>query len=232
MLKATIALTMMAAAVPVFAAMEDDPLISRVMIDKLEWRAADGPDPLVLDADAWIGRDLHKLGLKTEVEHVDGATEEAELQLLYSRAVTAFWDFQAGWRHDFRPEPERNFVVLGFSGLAPYMLEIDASIFLGESGQVGVRLDGEYEYMLTQRLALVPEVELNMYGEDDAAVGVGSGLSDMEAGLRLRYEVRREIAPYVGVNWAKKFGTTADLAREEGEQTSDIQLVAGIRAWF
>ncbi len=232
MLKTTIALMMVAAAAPVVAAMEDDPLVSRVTIDKLEWRAADGPDPLVLDADAWIGRDLHKLGLKTEVEHVDGGTEEAELQLLYRRAVTAFWDFQAGWRRDFRPEPERDFLVLGFSGLAPYMLETDVALFLGESGQVGVRLDAEYEYMLTQRLALVPEIELDIYSEDDAAVGVGAGLSDMEAGLRLRYEVRREIAPYVGVNWAKKFGTTADLAREEGESTSDVQLVAGIRIWF
>lgn len=232
MLKTTITLIMMIAAAPVLAAMEDDPLISRVTIDKLEWRAADGPDPLVLDADAWIGRDLHKLGLKTEVEHVDGATEEAELQLLYSRAVTAFWDFQAGWRRDFRPEPERDFLVLGVSGLAPYMLETDAAVFLGESGQAGMRLDAEYEYMFTQRLALVPEIEVNAYLENDEAVGVGSGLSDMELGLRLRYEVRRELAPYVGVNWTKRFGATADLAREDGEQTSDVQLVAGIRIWF
>lgn len=232
MLKTTIALIMMVAAAPSLAVMEDDPLVSRVTIDKLEWRAADGPDPLVLEADAWVGRDLHKFGLKTEVEHVDGATEEAELQLLYSRALTAFWDFQAGWRRDFKPEPERDFLTLGFSGLAPYMLETDATLFLGESGQVGVRLDAEYEYMFTQRLALVPEIEVNAYREDDAAVGVGSGLSDMELGLRLRYEVRREIAPYVGVNWTQSFGDTADLAREDGEQTSDIQLVAGIRAWF
>lgn len=232
MLKTTIALIMMIAAAPLLADMEDDPLISRVTIDKLEWRAADGPDPLVLDADAWIGRDLHKLGIKTEVEHADGATEEAELQLLYRRAVTAFWDFQAGWRRDFRPEPERDFLVLGVSGLAPYMLETDAALFLGESGQAGMRLDAEYEYMFTQRLALVPEIEVNAYLENDEAVGVGSGLSDMELGLRLRYEVRRELAPYVGVNWTKRFGATADLAREDGEQTSDVQFVAGIRAWF
>ena len=210
----------------------DDPLVYRVMIDKLEIRNTDGPDPLVLDADAWVGYDLNKFWFKTEVERVDGKTEEAEVQFLYSRAVAPFWDFQVGWRRDIKPEPERDFLALGFKGLAPYLFEVDAGLFIGESGQVGARLDAEYEYLFTQRLILSPEIELNLYSKDDEEVSIGSGFSDMELGLRLRYEIRREFAPYLGVNWTKQFGQTADFSEHEGEDTSDVQFVAGIRAWF
>ena len=211
---------------------KDDPLTYKVMIDKLELRATDGPDPWVLDADAWVGYDLNKFWFKTEVEYVDGDTEEAEVQFLYSRAIAPFWDFQAGWRRDIRPEPERDFLALGFKGLAPYLFEVDAGFFFGESGQVGARLDAEYEYMITQKWVLSPELEMNLYSEDDEEVGIGSGLSDMELGLRLRYEIRREFAPYIGINWSKSFGQTADYAEEEGEDTSDVQFVLGFRAWF
>jgi copper resistance protein B len=230
--KTAIAVTALVLSSAVMAGEEDDPLIYKVMIDKLEVRSTDGPDPLVLDADAWIGYDLNKFWFKTEVEVVDGRSEEAEVQFLYSRAIAPFWDFQAGWRRDIRPEPERDYLALGFKGLAPYLFEVDAGLFLGESGQVGARLDAEYEYMFTQKLILSPEIEMNFYSEDDEEVGIGSGLSDMELGLRLRYEVKREFAPYIGVNWTKKFGQTADFARDEGEDTSDVQFVIGIRAWF
>lgn len=216
----------------VMASGEDNPLLYKVMIDKLEVRSTGGPNPLLLDADAWIGYDLNKFWFKTEVEVVDGRTEEAEVQFLYSRAIAPFWDFQAGWRHDIRPQPKRDFLALGFKGLAPYLFEVDAGLFFGESGQVGARLDAEYEYLLTQKLILSPEIEMNFYSKDDEAVGIGSGLSDMELGLRLRYEIKREFAPYIGVNWTKKFGQTANFARDEGEETSDIQFVVGIRAWF
>jgi copper resistance protein B len=109
---------------------------------------------------------------------------------------------------------------------------VDASLFLGEAGQLGARLDAEYEYLFTQRLILSPEIELNLHRRDDEAVGIGAGLSDLSLGLRLRYEIRREFAPYIGVNWSKRFGQSADFAREDGEDVSDTQLVAGIRAWF
>ncbi|TVO72993.1 copper resistance protein B [Sedimenticola selenatireducens] len=211
---------------------EDDPLLYKVMVDKLELRNANGPNALVLEADAWIGYDLNKLWIKTDVERVNGNTEEAELQFLYSRAVAPFWDFQVGWRHDIKPKPTRDYLALGFKGLAPYQFEVDAGLFIGESGQVNARVDAEYEYMLTQKLILSPEVAVNLYSQNDAEVGIGSGLSDMELGLRLRYEIRREIAPYIGVNWTRKFGQTADYAKAEGEDASDVQLVAGIRIWF
>jgi copper resistance protein B len=186
----------------------------------------------VLDADAWIGYDLNKLWFKTEVERVDGETEEAELQMLYSRALAPFWDLQLGWRRDIRPEPHRDYLAIGFKGLAPYLFETDASLFLGEAGQFGARLDAEYEYLFTQRLILSPEIEVNLYSRDDEEVGIGAGLSNMSLGLRLRYEIRREFAPYIGVNWTRQFGQTAVYARAEGSDPSDFQWVAGIRAWF
>lgn len=218
--------------VPGLAGMEDDPLLGKVMIDQLEVRATDGPDPWVLEAEGWIGRDLNKLWLKTDVERLGGATEEAEVQALYSRAVAPYWDAQIGWRHDFRPEPDRDWLAFGFEGLAPYWFDVDAAAFVGGNGQLAARLNAEYELLFTQRWVLSPELEVNLHSKDDPATGVGSGLSDLQLGLRLRYEIRREFAPYVGVNWTKQFGQTAGFARDEGEDPNDLQLVAGVRIWF
>ncbi len=232
MKRITVALLAMGLSLPVFAGGKDDPLVTKVMIDQLETRITDGPNPLVLEAEAWAGYDLHKFWFKTDVERVDGETEEAGIQLLYSRAIAPFWDFQAGWRRDIKPKPDRDYLALAFKGLAPYLFEVDAGLFIGESGRVNARLDAEYEYMLTQRWVLAPELTMNLYSKDDAERGIGSGLSDLSLGLRLRYEIRREFAPYIGVNWSKQFGDTADFAEAEGEDTSDTQIVAGIRAWF
>lgn len=212
--------------------MEDDPLLSMLVVDQLEIRDIKGDDVLAWEVDGWLGKDLQKLWLKSEGEHVDEDFEEAELQLLYSRAVAPYWDIQLGWRHDIHPKPSRDWATLGVKGLAPYYFDIDASLFVGASGRTAARLVAEYELMLTQKLVLVPEVELNLFGKDDDETGTGSGLSDIEAGLRLRYEIRREFAPYVGVNWTHLFGDTADYAREEGEDTDDVQLVLGLRFWF
>ena len=212
--------------------MEDDPLLTKIMINELEVRSTDGPDPLVLDADVWVGYDLNKFWFKTDVERINGETEEAEVQFLYSRAVAPYWDFQLGWRRDIRPRPDRDWVSLGFKGLAPYFFEVDAEMFFGESGQISARLDAEYEVLFTQKLILTPEIETNLYSKDDAGAGIGSGISDLELGLRLRYEIRREFAPYIGVNWTRKFGQTADFAQLNGEDISDTQFMVGIRAWF
>ena len=215
------------------AAMEDDPVLAKVMIGQLEMRAASDDNPLVWDdVQAWVGKDLNKLWLKTEGEYVNNRVEELEIQLLYSRALTTYWDLQAGWRGDIRPEPTRDWLALGFKGLAPYFFDIDAAVFIGESGRTAARLEGEYQLLFTQRLILTPDLEINWYGKDDVEAGIGSGLSDMEIGLRLRYEIRREFAPYIGVNWWKKFGDTEDFARAAGEKTDDFQWVIGLRAWF
>lgn len=210
----------------------DDPLLSKVMLDQLEIRDVEGDNLLVLAGQAWIGKDLHKLWLKTELERVDNETEEAELQALYSQAVSTYWDFQVGVRHDYQPTPSRSWAVIGFQGLAPYFFEIDTALFIGESGRTALRLEAEYEMLFTQRLVLSPEIEVNFYGQNDVETGVGSGLSDVQMGLRLRYEIRREFAPYIGVNWVKKYGNSADFASSAGQDVEDTQLVIGLRAWF
>ena len=212
--------------------MEDDPLIGMVKIDQLEVRDTDTGNVTAWKADAWLGRDLNKLWLKTEGEYFEGETEEAELQLLYSRALSPFWDVQAGWRRDLRPTPTRDWLALGIMGLAPYLFETDLALFIGEGGRSAARLDAEYEYLLSQRLVLTPEVEMNLYSKDDPELGIGAGLSDVSLGLRLRYEIRREFAPYIGIHWIGLYGDTANYTKTAGGDTSELMWVAGFRAWF
>jgi copper resistance protein B len=139
---------------------------------------------------------------------------------------------QTGLRQDFGPGPTRNWLDLGIQGMAPYFFEVDAALYVGEQGRTSARFSAEYDVLITQRLILQPELELRLFGKDDPENGIGSGLSDVEFGLRLRYEIRREIAPYIGLHWERKFGKTATLARREGEDPSELVVVAGLRAWF
>jgi copper resistance protein B len=210
----------------------DDPLLFKLMVDKAEVADPNGDSTFVWEADAWLGKDLNKLWFKTEGESKPKGTEEGKVELLYSRAIAPFWDLQAGWRHDFAPSPKRDWFALGFKGLAPYMFEVDATAYVGESGRFAFNFQAEYEYLFTQRLILTPEVEMNLYGKNDEERGIGSGLSDLSFGLRLRYELAREFAPYIGVNWWHKYGNTADYARAEGEDRSATEFVLGVRAWF
>ncbi len=221
------------------AASKDDPLITMVMADQLEFRQNQDSDTFVLEGQAWIGKDLSKLWFKSELERVDGETDEAELQALYSRAYAPNWDIQFGLRQDFQlsddetsSKPELTWAVLGFQGLSPYFFEIDSALFLGENGRSAFRMEAEYELLLTQQLILTPEIEINFYGQNDPSLGIGSGLSDIELGLRLRYEVKREFAPYIGFNWSKKTGKSADFSRNNGDDSEELQWVIGLRAWF
>ena len=214
------------------ADMEDDPLLLTVILDQLEMRDVGGDNTLSWDGQGWLGRDLHKIWIKTDGERTAGSTDEAELQFLYSKVIARYWDFQLGVRHDFKPSPSRSWAAIGFKGLAPYFFDIDAAAFIGESGRTALRFEAEYELLFTQRLILTPDIEINLYGQNDPDAGIGAGLSDLEAGLRLRYEIRREFAPYIGVNWSRLFGNTADFARIAGEKSSETQLVIGLRAWF
>jgi copper resistance protein B len=210
---------------------EDDPILIKVM-GEVELRSTNGANPRVWNIDAWVGKDLNKFWVKTRGEKVAGKTEKSELQLLYSKAIAPFWDLQLGVKKDFRPKPQRNWGVIAAKGLAPYLFEVDASLFVGESGRLGVRLDAEYEHMFSQKLILSPEVEINVFSKDDELTGTGKGLSSVEAGLRLRYEVTREFAPYIGINWEKKYGNTANFSVAEGEDIEDAQMVVGVRFWF
>ena len=217
---------------PLVAAMEDDPVLSMLKVDQLEARDTDDGTVTAWEGHLWIGKDLNKLWIKSEGERSSEGTESAEVQLLYSRAIDANWDLQLGYRHDADPDPERNWAVIGFNGVSPYWFEIDTALFVEEDGQESLRFEAEYEFMLTQKWVLSPEVEVNWFSEDDDDLGIGSGLADIEMGLRLRYEIRREFAPYVGVHYERLLGDTEDIADAAGEDTSETQLVAGLRFWF
>lgn len=209
-----------------------DPLLYKVKIDQLEHREKDGEVALTFKGEAWIGKDMEKLWLKSEIEKEESSTESSEIMLAYGKAVAAYWDLMVGVRSDIVPSPSRNWLAVGMKGTAPYFIDVEAFAFVGKAGRSLFRVELEQEWMITQKWALVPKVEIELSGKTDEEVEVGSGLSKVEAGLRLMYEVRREFAPYVGINYEKAYGRTADFKREEDEDTSKTQWVIGVHAWF
>lgn len=210
----------------------DSPIIAKALVDRLEYQTQEGADVLLWDAEGWVGGDYHKLWLKSEGEMSRGHAEEAEIQALYARAIAPFWNLQIGARHDIQPSPSRTFAVFGIEGFAPLWFEVDAASFISVDGDVSFRAKAEYDLLLTQRLILQPRMEANIAIQDAHKWGVGEGMNDVELGLRLRYEIRREFAPYIGVSWSRKIGETATLARDEGENTDMVSLAAGLRIWF
>jgi len=207
--------------------------LSKTMIDMLEVRPDKGPDGYAWEGEFRYGGDIDRLVLKSQGEGAFGERlEQAEVQALYSRAIGPYFDLQAGVRQDLQPRPRRTYATVGFEGLAPYWFEVEGALFLSNKGDLSARFEGSYDLRLTQRLILEPRVEVNVSAQEVRELGVGAGLSDAEAGLRLRYEIRREFAPYVGVHYERKFGDTADFARAAGEGRDDVRVVAGVRAWF
>jgi copper resistance protein B len=210
-----------------------EPLVGHVLFDQFEYRVQDGKDVIAWDGQAWYGGDYHKVFVKTlgEISGSDDV-EHAEIQLLYSRLIGHFWDVQGGVRYDVRPDPSRTYGVIGLQGLAPGFFELDLQGFVSNKGDISARLEAEYDILITQRLVLQPKAEINLAVQDVRELGVGSGVNDVELGLRLRYEIRREFAPYIGVHWERKLGKTADFARDENESVDDLSFVAGVRFWF
>lgn len=211
-----------------------NPLIYKVMIDRLERDYTDKGDFTQFEGQAYIGTDTNKLWLKGEGKRLGGKTQDADIEAYYSHAIAAFWDAQIGMRHDFSAGtiPGRNWLGFGIQGLAPYKFDTAATAYIGNSGRTALRLTGEYDFFITQRLIFWPGVELNLYGKNDPERNIGKGLSDTRLVLRLRYEIRREVAPYVGIQWTNKYGQTASYARANSEATSDMQLIAGLRLWW
>ena len=201
-------------------------------MDNLEAVRSDGNTAMGYDLQAWYGRTYDRAVFKAEGDIDDGEVKEARTELLWGHAIAAFWDMQLGVRYDSGEGPDRSWLAFGVQGLAPYWFEVEATGYLGEAGRTALRLDASYELLLTQKLILQPRIETNAYGTRDASRGLGSGLSDLSATLRLRYEIRREFAPYVGIEWARKFGDTEDLARAAGEDASETRFIAGVRFWF
>ncbi len=213
-------------------AVHDKAINAFVLVDQFEWRAGRGRNSMDLDTRGWIGRDIDRLWFR-----VEGAAERADLDhaeghLLYGRAIARWWEVVAGVRHDVGPGPDRTWAAVGIQGLAPYWFEVEATAYIGEGGRTQLRLESEYDLLLTNRLVLQPLAEVEIHGRADPARGIGRGLATADIGLRLRYEFRREIAPYIGVAWTQRFFGTADLARAAGQSVGQTRLLTGVRLWF
>ena len=221
-----------AVAPPTNHPVHDNAIHSFVLFNRLETFDADEGKGLEWEGQAWIGTDRNKLWLRSEGERAGGHTEAADVEVLYGRPISPWWDLVAGVRHDFQPGGSQSFAAVGVQGMAPYKFEVEATAYVGESGQTAATIEAEYEALLTNRLILQPLVEASFHGKDDERRGVGSGLGTIEAGLRLRYEFTRQFAPYIGVVREKAFGRTADYRHEAGEESEDTRVVAGIRLWF
>lgn len=217
---------------------EDDPIIFFLLFDKLEYRVNEGADTFHWDAQGWVGGDYNRLWIKTEGDQQvsEEGRGEAEVQLLFSRLISPYFDLQAGLRHDqvygSGPDRSRSFAVVGLQDLALYWFNVELSLFVSEDGDLSGRLAGEYDLPLTQRLVLQPRVETEFAVQEVDAFNVGQGINDIELGVRLRYEIRRKFAPYIGLSWKRLIGETAGIARGKGEDVDNLAVMTGVRVWF
>ncbi len=203
-----------------------------LLIDQLEAFDGKSGNGQAWEAQGWYGNDVNKFWVRTEGDRRRGKVENGDVEVFWNRNVATFWSTQLGVRHELGDGPARNWAAFGIQGLAPYWFELEATGYVGPSGRTAARLRAQYELLFTQRLILQPEFEVNLYGKSDPARRIGRGVSDAQLGLRLRYEIRRQFAPYVGVVWTRRFGDTADFARADHQVIFDRQWVAGVRIWF
>ncbi|MGE5269619.1 MAG: copper resistance protein B [Thiohalocapsa sp.] len=211
----------------------DRAIIVHGLLDQFEGRTDGRVPDLRWSGEGWIGSDYDKFWVKTEgFRRADGKIDDGRHEFLYSRAVSTYFDLQGGLRSDIDSRRNRNWAAFGVHGLAPLFFQVDAAVYASDQGHFAARLEGSYELLITQRLILQPEVEINLYSKSDPARLVGAGLSDIDTGLRLRYEFTRKFAPYIGVAYEGKFGQTASFARRAGESTSGVRFVFGVRSWF
>jgi len=210
----------------IHAAEGDDPLRTMFLMDRFEVLNND-ENTRVWEGSFYIGYDMDKLYLYSDGEATTDGLESSQSELVYSRAIAPFWDAQIGLAYDKNANASKTWAEIAISGLAPYWFETRAALLVNGDGNVGLRLDAEYEALITQKLILTPSLEADFYTKDDAELGLGSGLSNIEAGLRLRYEFIREFAPYVGVTWEKTFGNTRDY-----NPINETNFLVGVRFWF
>ena len=211
----------------------DQGIFAHAIFNQLEGRFNGSNTEFRWDGQGWIGTDYDKLWIKSEgTLQSNGTLDDGQQQFLYSRAVTTYFDLQGGLRSDIDSRPTRNWAAFGIQGLAPYFFDLEVTGFVGGQGHLAANLEASYDLLLTQRLILQPQVEFNIYSKGDPARLVGAGFSDIDTGLRLRYEFSRKFAPYIGVVYEGKFGQTANFARRAGESTGDVRFALGVRVWF
>ncbi|MBX9821139.1 MAG: copper resistance protein B [Afipia birgiae] len=205
----------------------------RVLLDRFETQFQKGGNGYLWDAQAWYGGDFDKLWIKTEGSGAyRGKLERAELQALWSRAITPWLDLQMGVRQDFAVSPRRTHAVIGLQGLMPFMYDLEAALFISNRGEVTARFNAQYDLFVTQQLILQPRVEANLSAQNIPELGIGDGLSTIEAGLRLRYQFIPEFAPYIGIEYERKLGNTAGYARDNGKDVGSFRYLVGLRSWF
>ena len=209
----------------------DEATFVGVWMDRFELVDHEDGQGAELEGFAWLGNSYRRLLLQAQIETVEGEVEEGEIDLLYSRAVSPFWDLRAGLHHSFGESADRDWAAIGFKGLAPYWFEVDAALHLGDHGRTAFDLELEYELLLTQRLVLQPRLDIAVFGKTDIELGRGSGLSTIKAGARLRYEFDRQFAPYLGVERVRRFGETAELL-PLGSSRTETHWVLGLRFWY
>lgn len=202
-----------------------------VLLNKLEYLDS-SESSIAWEASGWLGTDLNRLWLRTDGARADGAFESADVELLYGHSLSIWWDVVGGVRQDFNPGDDRTWVSFGLQGLAPQRFEIAATAYVRGGGHTAARFEAQYQLLFTNRLILQPILNVWLYGRDDAARGMASGLATAEAGLRLRYEFTRRIAPYLGVELERTFGDTASLRRAAGDDVTGNRVVLGLRTWF
>lgn len=213
------------------APVDDEHIFYHAVLDEFEGRfGRDGS--FRWEGEAWAGTDMNRIYLRSEGEVTDGKVEDGQQELLYARPISTYFNLQAGVRYDLDSAPGRGWAAFGVEGLVPLFFHVAATGYASDEGHFAAKLEGSYDLLLTQTLILQPQAEMNFYSKDDPARRIGSGLSDIDLGLRLRYEVSRKFAPYIGVAYESKFGETADFARTIGEHPSDLRLVVGVRAWL
>lgn len=202
-------------------------------IDRLEYRAANGRDGYAWEAEAWTGGDINRFVLATAGEGEFGHKPETlEVNALWRRAIDPYFNLELGVRHDFHPAPQRTYAVAGISGLAPYWIEVQGQLMVSNKGDVHARIEAEHDMRITQKLILQPAIEVDIAMQDLPELEIGGGIEKIELGARLRWQVNRKFAPYLGVHWERKLGGTADFARAEGEKVSGVSFLFGIRTWF
>ncbi|MEO8020217.1 MAG: copper resistance protein B [Pseudomonadota bacterium] len=210
--------------------MDDRKLLGKAMLDRLEWRDTAASEYL-WDASAWYGGDFNKLWFESEGAHAASA-DEARVELLWDHIASAWWSTRLGLRQDLGDGPARSWLAFGVAGMTPGFIDLEAMAYVADDERAALRIAADYDLLLTQRLILHPEALISAYSRDDPERLIGTGLSNLELGVRLRYEIRREFSPYVGVNWSRRFGDSAKLARAAGEDPDEVTFVAGVRAWF
>jgi len=202
-----------------------------VLFDQLEWQSPSSARRLSWDTKGWFGTDTNRFWFRSEGERESGSGI-GEAHAFYGRAVARWWDLVAGIRQDVGGGPARTWAALGIQGLSPYWFDVEATAYVGAGGRTHVRFEAEYDLLVTNRLILQPLFETEIYGRSDPERHVGAGLSTIEGGLRLRFEIRRELGPYLGVVWNQKFLGTADMARSRGDHTGQTKVIVGLRTWF